>query len=546
MKKILGALLALALFLIGGADVHAAASNGAGRLRLQAGLVAHAWPDLATGGFAFTCGRFTGNEGLSAATTSLNTFGIVNLYCPTPPYGGNNLWVHLPNWYTAGSTAPERAGTSIVSIDGLTVCLDTTCSGGVFYRCTFTGANSFSQDIVPLAGAMAHCFKSDGWPHNSAVYIRLAYHVPQNGHYPIGMFPVLAGQDLGEGRVNAATAQTALLNTGAIAQTSTNTAFYGPDFAVVDGYDGTTPVALGAGDSRPWGVNDIYTTLANRGFPGATGRALDDLTSGRWGYGNLSGPGRWLQFTAQSTGFAFQLEMAALRQVPNRPYNVVFTNLYGNDINGTTNTSLATLQSSSVAWWNYHHINCPSCLIFHTFGEPWGLTPLNNTFFSTVADQVPAANACSSCIQGQYYQWLKSTGPPAYVHPVDLSAAYQAPNAPDRWVLPNPIITGTASGVCTVGLRTCNFNLSSLPNRGDSLVLEPTTSNGETIQVATATGASNPRTLVFISSIAKTHPDLSAVTTATTRDGVHPDSILNLIAAAIMEALKTMGVIHGP
>lgn len=548
MRTLLRGVLFLAVywsvFFLSGDEASAAPSGNI--LRLVSHLQSAPWNALTQNGVAFSCTRLQNPTALSSAVNSGNRFVAFNIYCGTPHWAGTKFQFHLPAGFFGGAASPERFGTNSVQVAAATVCLDTTCSGGINYPATFNGKQGVNI-VVPGDGQWSDPVAGLTLPTDSKVYIRIFIAQAVGDKYPAGMTLSLPGADMGEGNATSSTSQSALYTSGSIPSTSSNFISYGPDMAVAVDPDASPVVFLLNGTSRMYGQNNAKYTIATRGTINGIAMGLDDnSTTTRYAYGNLSAEGAYAQYTDFNYNAAFQYRMQALRRLPNRPFNRIFTDINPNDINnGGGPTTLSGMQAVDRDWWNFWTTNCPDCIIYHYFGEPWANTASNNTSWTTTGDQVPASTAVyPSGLQFQVNNWLAANiGLRSNVIPIDLSAAYQNGGASGVWPISG--ITGTVAGACTSGTRTCTVTLTSQPGLGDAVVLGVNAPGVANLLFSGITGTCTASCAILTGAgLGATFANGTAVGIAYTHDGVHEGGSLATNAAAIIISDKLSGLIH--
>ncbi|MBO9710679.1 MAG: hypothetical protein J7521_20955 [Caulobacter sp.] len=505
------------------------------------------WPALTSSNdYAFAC------EGLRLSYTSDGSAA------PGNRYRTNQVSCITPNWTPTAGT--YRLGWPAI-ITGSGAAAERKLTTPVRFAAAVSLSYDFSGTVYPVTFGCATCYsivvQPGDWaigdvpgfapPANTQVFIR-TYRPMQVGDNSLtGSFCNLAGSDMNEGGVNSSTPQNLLVQgSGAITAMQSNSLCYGPAFAVAKGWDGS-PVALINGTSRLYGTNLFDRTLAARGALTAIERGLSSAVGGRITYGNLSLPGMCALYTSSSIGQAWGIRNAGLRAAsPNVPYTIEISDLPSdpNGVNGGTcgDGSLATTKALALDHLNYEHNKCPTCRHYMVFGEPWGGTPLNNTYGSTLADQVPAATISTQYAVNAALKdpsWL-----PSWAIPLDLSSAYQDATDPTRWKVPSPALVGTTTASCASAQRTCAVSVNFAPSRGDNIVIEPGQANSETAILDNVTGTLPNLTFHFGGTLAKSHSSGVAVTSSYTRDQVHEGDTLAKAGGLLIEAYKVNGTIH--
>lgn len=488
-------------------------------------------PPLTPEGYAFSATRLNFPTGLNGSATGTNRFQLSNLRFGVPHWGGTGWRFAFANLYLAGVSAPERATNSIRTIEFATVTDD--AIGTNAWPVTFNGGQT-SATIQPGEIILSDEVAGFAPAADSMPFIRTQTSVPVSGNHLVGHYLQTQGSDLGEGNEGTSTSQVAKRLTGAItAANPGSTQSYGPCFAVAKGWDGA-PVFMINGTSRQVPTSDHVYKLAARGVVGATQRGLDSTVGGRMSFGDFSQSGAYALHSASEDAGSFSARMAILRAVGNAPFNRIITDIGPNDINGATPMTLAEVQAATTNWWTFWRAHCPTVPVYHLFGEPWTTpTAADNNYWTTVADQQPLTP-----VQGQWFDWLlNGPGRPAWVTPIDMRPAYEAPGAPGRWKVPGRAGSLLAS-VATSAL-TCSIDMAAVEELGVTLVVE-----AERIEVSATSGPAANQTILTHSRFTAAHAAGVSVRTAYVRDGVHPGPPLMIAGGQRLAQMKVDGTLH--
>lgn len=512
------------------------------------------WPDLTdASSYSFAGNRFdipTGNAFSTYTNQISHTMQV------SPPYAVSGVRLAYVNFFANGNgTAPaEACPGNPQTIDFATVFVGGAAGRQVTdktaYPVTFGGSVSAvigdcefvwsdplrdaSGKLVTLPAGTTYYVRTNrsvaagqNLVHGTAMAWLTAYSSPQTGD----------GVEFG----NVAP-QTARRTSGLVAAYQNGAGPGGPAMAIGTGWDGS-PVFLVAGHSGTIGQSDY--DFGARGVIGGIGRALDDSASGRMNFANLGVGGARAATTSSIATGQFKLRARLLRSIPNRPFNRLFVSQGENDF--TTSLSLASYAALMRDYWQFWHLQCPTCPIYHMV--PWrshgGAS--NSTFFTTLADQSPQATAIPGQIRQQARAWMLSPGNvPSYVTPVDGNdPALGDPADPTRWKLDNTAYTLTsATAAGAGGLAGLSISGAGAPTIGDWYVFEPGTGNAEIRQAFGPVTGTGPWTVSFTATMTKAHAAGVPVLRVPTGDGTHAGTLRHKDVAQVLIGLKRSGTIH--
>lgn len=501
------------------------------------------WPDLTdASSYSFAANRLSFPNGVLTATSAQRA-GLGHLYQVSPPYAVSSLRLLFANFYLdpSGAANPERCPGNPKTVDFATVFV-----GATAYPVTFGGATStrigdcefiWSDPLRDASGALVTL------PAGTLYYIRSSQSVAVGEKLTFsatyGINSRISNATLGDGVEYTGNVQTAKRTSGTVAAFLNGSAPIGPSMAIGTGWNGS-PVFLVVGDSIGAGQSDADYQTAARGLVGYLPRALDDSGfSTRLNFANLAAPGTRPGDQASIGQGQFQLRMRALRSVPNRPFNRVFSEMGQNGLNA----NLPQWQAEMKDWWQFWRLACPNCPIYQTTYLPHA-GQSNNQFWADQASQVSTGtiDGYPSGARWQAINWLKAGADiPGYVTVLDVTPAFQDPANPQNWKsLPG---SWTLSAAIPAATGTLTVAGGVAPASGDWYVFEPGTANAETRQVSRVTGT-GPWTLTLIANTAKPHGAGTSVLAAATGDGTHPGSTPHKAAASMLIGRKADGTIR--
>jgi len=494
------------------------------------------WSDLTDAhSYSFASNRLNFPTGVIRSPTARSALGQV--FNNSPPYAISNIRFLYANFYVAidGTPNPERKPGNENTIDFATVLAD-----GHAYPVTFDGAES----VVLGDGDFRWSDPlrdSDGKPvtlaANSHYFIRTSRSAPAGGGLVVGsgdfgVQPRFSNQFVGDGVEYTSSPQMDKRLEGTVARYRQGSAPVGPSLAVATGWDGS-PVYLILGDSIAVGQADY--DFGSRGVVGYIPRGLDDESSKRRNFGTMMISGTRPDDQGSEAPGQFQLRLSALRALPNRPFDVIISEM-GQNSRYVGGHVLADFQRVERTWWEFWHEVCPSCHIFQTT-FPTHARATNNTGWTSSEDQ---QGDYPNGIRWQAGAWFR-TGPlPNYVTTLDVTPAFCDPQHPGFWKTSQ--WRGALSGGVSRGSTQALVTGASRPTNGDVLVIEPGTPRVEIKNIYNVEGG-GPWKVSLTSGFSIDHPDGAPLGLAYTSDGTHPSASLHKAAARLIERYKRDGLL---
>lgn len=472
-----------------------------------------------------------------------------------PEYGiSGGMRLLFCNFYIdqGGGTLPEKKPGTSKTIDFVTVFVD-----GVARPVTFGGAQGaviadggfvWSDEVMAGASPLT-------MPARQVYYVRVAETTPTGQRRVFN-----AGQQLqigrwanwstGEGVEYTSSPQTGKRTAGTVSAFSGGTQSVAPHMIVAGGWDGSAVYAL-FGDSIGAAVGDFGSDITNRGVLGHIGRALDDIASGRRSYANLCAPGTKPQDQAQDAAGQMALRLAAIRALPNQPFNTIISRMGQNGIFDAHAARFPqfgaaqpeNLENALHRWWSFLREQF-AAEIFQLTVTPRAQNVANsNAYWTDPALQQPTDPAVDGFPDGtraRFNAWLLQAGSvPDDVTVLDDRAAFFSPDIPFAWRQAGG--EWTLANSVSSSATTLTFNGSAPPPQGAAIVFEPGTANADLRTVYRVTG-SGPWT-VYVTGGGKAHDTGAVIRAASTTDGLHPAHGLHVLAAEILKARKIDGTL---
>jgi hypothetical protein len=477
----------------------------------------------------FPSGVFTRPGGIS---------GLGQVFNNTPPYSVTSIRFLYANFYVVpdGTVRPERTPGNENSIDFATVFVNGNAYALTFNGETHTvlrdGAFVWSDPLRDQAGNLVEL------PANSNYLIRTSRSAPAGGGLVVGsgnfgVQPRLTHQSLGEGVEYTAAAQYSKRVAGTVAAYSEGSMPVGPSIAIAKGWDGSA-VYLLVGDSIGVGQGDY--DFGPRGVVGYLERGLDDdLHSKRRNFATMTISGTKPDDQASGAPGEYQLRLLALRSIPNRPFNVILSEM-GQNSPTIAGTSLAAFQEVESRWWAFWHDACPDCAIFQTTFPPHAGAAHNSKWTAATAETTDYPNG----MRWQAGRWFR-TGPlPTYLKVLDVTPAFSDVSRPGVWKTPS--WSGTIAAAVSAGDLRVQVNSASAPTTGDSIVIGPGSPTVDARNIVYVTG-DGAWTVSVNAGFSNSHAIGESTALAYTVDGTHPTSTLYKAAATVIESYKAAGML---
>jgi hypothetical protein len=500
-------------------------------------LASGSWNDLSNAeSYSFASNRLNFPTGTMPASGALS--GLGQIFNNTPPYAISSVRFLYANFFVVmdGSRNPERTPGNDNSIDFATVFVN-----GEAYPLTFNGASS----IVLSDGAFAwtdplrdKTGKIVTLPANSSYFIRTSRSVSANGKLVagsgnFGVLPRLSHGRVGDGVEYTSAPQINKRTSGDVAAYLMGSAAIGPSMAIGKGWDGS-PVYLLVGDSIGVGQGDF--DFGARGVIGYLGRGLDDdAHAKRRNFATMTSSGTRPDDQSSTEAGQYKLRMSALRSIPNRPFDVIISEMGQNSIS-IAGHSLAAFQEVETKWWDFWHETCPKCTIYQTtFPTRAGS---GNSKWTVQQDQ---SGDYPDGMRWQASNWFRRGPLPAFVRVLDITPAFCDSVNPGFWKTSD--WAGTTATAVAPGDARVLINGARAPSNGDALVIAPGAADVETRNIYDVAG-SGPWTVSVTQAFSKPHPTGSPAALAYTTDGAHPTSTLYKAAASMIERYKAAGVLR--
>ncbi len=510
-----------------------------------AAALAQPWPDLAdAGSWTFAANRLSVHTGTLAATDAQRS-ALSHVYQVSPDHPAVGLRLAFVNFWVDQSGGPtvERCPGNPKTVDFATVFV-----GAAAYPVTFDGATSAvigDCDLVwsdPLRDASGEPVTLRP---GTAYFIRSSQTVAAGQRLTQGNALQLNGRHshaaLGEGVEYTGTPQLARRLAGTVAAVGNGSALMGPALAVAQGWDGR-PAAIIVGDSNGVGQSDLDFSPATRGVTGFVARALDDATTGRWTFANLSVGGTRPGTQASVATGEYGLRMRLLRSIPNRPFNRVVVQMGANGLF----SSLAQWQAEMRALWAFWREACPACRIYQTTFGPRAQAR-EGTRWTDAARMVPTEPAIDAWPNGRRWQatrWLTAgDGLPPYLTVLDVSPALRDEANPAAFKVSTSSWTLDAPATTSPVTSTIRLSGDTAPTPGDAYVLDAGTPDAQTVFALTVSG-SGPWSVRLSGNLSRGHPIGAKVRKAPTSDGLHMGATPHKEAAASLIQMKVDGTLR--
>jgi hypothetical protein len=464
--------------------------------------------------------------------------GLGQVFNNTPPYPISGLRFLYANFYVTpdGTAKPERTPGNESSIDFATVFIDgkayALTFGGESHAVLGDGAFVWSDPLRDAAGNLV------ALPANSHYLIRTSRSAAAGGGLVVGsgnfgVQPRLTNRTLGEGVEYTAAPQYGKRVSGTVAAYSQGSLPISPSIAIAKGWDGSA-VYLLVGDSIGVGQGDY--DFGPRGVVGYLERGLDDdVNSRRRNFATMTISGTKPDDQASSSPGEYQLRMLALRSIPNRPFNVILSEM-GQNSPSIAGTSLAAFQEVEARWWAFWHEACPDCTIFQTTFPPHAGAANNSKWTAATAQTTDYPNG----MRWQAGRWFR-TGPlPAYVKVLDVTPAFCDTIRAGVWKTAS--WSGTIAAAVAPGDLRVLVNAAQAPTTGDSIVIAPGTATVDARNIVDVAG-DDPWTVSVSPGFAHFHASGEVAALAYTVDGTHPTSTLHKAAATVIESYKSTGML---
>ncbi|MGA2492054.1 MAG: hypothetical protein ABSF67_03785 [Roseiarcus sp.] len=512
------------------------------------------WPPLKdSSSWTSVCNRlkFPSGATVNPHDSSSTNSNASHVECVSPPYATRNIKLLFTAFDVAldGRANPEVCAGNPVAVDFATIFI-----GGTPYPVTFNGAQSVTVQNCgfvwsdPLRDASGNIVSI---PAGTQYFIRTSQTVGPNQGLPSsqgvgGTQPCKSNATVGDGSGFYTSVQTSLRNSGTVPACYWGSTVVTASMAIGQGWDGSAVYAL-VGDSICYGQNDNdYSAPALGGF---MARALDDSTSGRRNFYEMCFSGTGENDQASLAPGAWRLRMAALRAIPNIPFNAILSQMGENSF--AFGAGLPQFMAVESNFWRFWRGVCPQCKIFQTSfqARPNGGDGSTYTAYTTLADQVTGYPTDSRSLINAYF--ANNNILPYGVVGLDVTSAFTTgsgfTSAPGKW--PVTGWSGTLAAAVSAYQSTISVNSATSPTVGDDIVLDVGASNYESVGVAGVSGASSPWAVTLGGTVGtpnntlKAHSSGAALGLALTQDGDHPSASLYKSAANALIALKNSGAL---
>lgn len=525
MRLNLGAAAGIAVTLLLQARVEAAQ---------QVASVSQAWPDLSgPASYSFASNRLN----FPLAVRSDVTAALGDIANNSPPYATSGIRFLYVNFYVAPDSKPqpEKQPGNPNTIDFATV-----FANGKAYPLTFAGASRVtlaSGEFVwsdPLVDAGGHLVTL---PANSRYVIRTSRSAPVGGNLVVGtgnagIQPKFT-HALGDGVEFTNQVQADKQLKGSVRAYLEGSTPVGPAMAIGTGWDGSA-VYLLLGDSIAVGQGD--TDFGSRGIVGYLARGLDDDSQGkRRNFATMMITGTRPDDQSSDLPGEYELRMKALRSIPNRPFNVIISEM-GQNSPSIATQSLQPFQDIEQKWWGYWHIACPSCRIFQTTFPPHARASGNTGWTELSAQPTDYPNGARWLAS----EWFRHGPLPPYVTPLDVTPGFSDSAHPGVWRVAS--WAGSLAVPLSKGDLQVTVSGTVAPSNGDFIVLEPGTPRVEARNIWSVSGT-GPWIVSVTSAFAAAHDSGAVAKVAYTADGTHPGATLHKAAATLIEGYKAAGVL---
>jgi len=491
------------------------------------------WPALSgPASYTFVSNRL--NFPLAVRSDMTTALGDIVNY--SPPYPTAGIRFLYANFYVSsdGRPKPEGRPGNPNTIDFATVLID-----GKVFPVTFGGASqvvladgafAWSDPLKDSSGNLVSLGP------NSSYVIRTSRSAPPGGNLVIGSGN--AGVQprfthaLGDGVEFGNNVQVDKRLKGSVRAYAGGSTPVGPAMAIGTGWDGSA-VYLLLGDSIGVGQGD---TDFGRGIVGYLARGLDDDSrSKRRNFATMMISGTKPDDQSSDMPGEYELRMAALRSIPNRPFNVIISEM-GQNSPSIASLSVEPFEEVEKAWWAYWHVACPSCRIFQTT-FPTHARALDNSGWTQLTAQKSDYPSGARWLASE---WFRHGPLPSYVTSLDVTRAFCDDTHPGFWKVSN--WSGSTAMPLTRGDLQVTVAGTVAPSVGDTIVIDPGAPQVDLKNIWSVSGT-GPWTVSVTAAFATDHAVGSRVGLAYTADGTHPNATLYKAAANIIETYKSSGVL---
>ncbi|WP_066770136.1 hypothetical protein [Sphingobium sp. CCH11-B1] len=445
----------------------------------------------------------------------------------SPPYPTNNYRFSLPGHFSDSNQTPvENDMANPFNIEGMRV-LAFISGSWQSVVCNLNGQAAFT--VNPGDGELTDdAVFGQSVPANTRMQVRIASYVQPGQSMIGGLIPSQAGALVSPMRTVASVEWAVVGSTSQASQLTANTkptgtdgrvggsAIYTPSFAVAKAVGGLPrPVIWHSGDSKTWGKNENETYLATRYLSaGFAARAFDDDdTSQRLAAYMMSIPGMGILSLSPRTAGPRKFNL--IRKVPNRPYTHITTDHYNNggldaSYRATFSAYYDVLLAESRFWGN------TSAPLYQ-----FRVIPKAGSWATTLGGQNPGADSLVNGIRWQFDADLVAGNIFTQLSGViDTNTDYAYDQSTNRDKVAIPSRTYTLAADYTASATSIQVN--ELPQHDDSLVIDPTKSNGRAF-IRSWTG-SGPYTCTIFPGVPTARSAGYVVPTSNVGDnvGLHP------------------------